>query len=229
MITLCIETATARAGIALTREGRLVAETLQDAPGGLQNRLLLPMLQRLLTDSCLTFSDVDLFACAACPGSFTGIRTGIAAVQGLALAQGKPCIALSSLAMLAMNLPHTGLSICPMLDARKNEVYTALYRVTDHPEVVINDCVAAPADFLSHVSSPTLFLGEGAARYHDLIVKQSGAYAIFAAPFLSVLRPASGCRLAEHLYLSSGGVPPEQLLPTYLRLSEAELSRQSKF
>lgn len=229
MITLCIETATARAGIALTRDGRLVAEILQDAPGGLQNRLLLPLLQRLLSDCRLTVADIDLFACAAGPGSFTGIRTGIAAIQGLALAQKKPSVTVSSLAMLAMNLPHTGLSICPMLDARKNEVYTGLYRVTDYPEVVVSDCVAAPADFLSHVSSPTLFLGEGADRYHDLIVEQIGFHACFAAPFLAVPRPAAGCRLAEQQYLTSGAVPPELLLPTYLRLSEAELSRQSKF
>lgn len=228
MITLCIETATARAGVALTCDGRLVAETLQDAPGGLQNRLLLPLLQRILTDSRLTLADVDLFACAAGPGSFTGIRTGIAAVQGLALAQGKPCIAVSSLAMLAMNAPRTT-AVCPMLDARKNEVYTALYHVTDYPEAVENDCVTPPAAFLRTITSPTLFLGDGADRYRDLLVAHLGTNACFAPPFLSVARPAAACRIAERQFLSSGAVPPEHLLPTYLRLSEAELSRQQKF
>ncbi len=228
MITLCIETASARAGIALTRNGQLVAETLQDAPGGLQNRLLLPLLKQLLSNSSLSIADVDLFACAAGPGSFTGIRTGIAAVQGLALACNKPCVAVSSLAMLAMNLPHIGLSVCPMLDARKNEIYTALYRVTNVPEAVVSDCVTAPADFLRHLTSPTVFLGDGAARYHDLIVEHLGANASFAPSFLSAPRPAAACRLAEIQYLDLGAVQPEQLLPTYLRLSEAELSRQQK-
>lgn len=229
MITLCIETATARVGIALTRDGRLVAEILQDAPAGLQNRLLLPLLKQLLSDNRLTIADIDLFACAAGPGSFTGIRTGIAAIQGLALAQGKPCIAVSSLTMLAMNLPHSDLPICPMLDARKHEVYTALYQVADYPEAVVSDCVTPPEQFLRHVTSPTLFLGDGADRYHDLILQHCGANACFAPTFLSIPRPAAGCRLAENDFLSAVSLRPEQLLPTYLRLSEAELSRQPNF
>ncbi len=228
MICLCIETATARVGIALTSDGKLLAESLLDAPGGRQNALLMPELQHLLDQNNLTINQIDLFACAIGPGSFTGVRTGIAAIQGLALAAGKPCAGVSTLAMLAMNLPHAAYPVCPMLDARKNEVYTGLYQTTDQASQLKHDCVTAPADFLQLLSGPTIFVGDGALRYQELIQQTLGDNALFAPLTHHNLRPSSGCLLAETAFLNGKSVPPEQLLPTYLRLSEAELSRQQK-
>ncbi|MDK9718919.1 MAG: tRNA (adenosine(37)-N6)-threonylcarbamoyltransferase complex dimerization subunit type 1 TsaB [Trichlorobacter sp.] len=228
MICLCIETATARVGMALTRDGRLLAESLLDAPGGQQNKLLMPELQRLLDQNRLTINQVDLFACAVGPGSFTGVRTGIAATQGLALAAGKPCSGISTLAMLAMNLPHAAFQVCPMLDARKNEVYTGLYRTTGRTTQLKEDCVIHPADFLRMISGPTIFVGDGALRYQEMIQQMLGTDAFFAPQTHHVLRPSSGCLLAETAFQNGSSVPPEQLLPSYLRLSEAELSRQQK-
>jgi len=228
VICLCIETATSRVGIALSNNGRLLAESLLDAPGGLQNRLLMPELQHLLDLNNLTINQIDLFACATGPGSFTGVRTGIAATQGLALAAGKPCTGVSTLAMLAMNLPHAAFPVCPMLDARKNEVYTGLYQITDRTTQLKHDCVIPPADFLQLLNGPTIFVGDGALRYQELIQQTLGDNALFAPLTHHVLRPSSGCLLAEAALLNGKTVPPEQLLPTYLRLSEAELSRQQK-
>ena len=228
MICLCIETATARVGVALTSNGRLLSESLLDAPGGQQNALLMPELQRLLGQNNLTINQIDLFACATGPGSFTGVRTGIAAIQGLALAAGKPCTGVSTLAMLAMNLPHAVYPVCPMLDARKNEVYTALYRTSDQAIQLNQDCVIRPADFLQMLSGPTIFVGDGALRYRELIQQTLGDNALFAPSAHHILRPSSGCLLAEAAFQSGLSVPPEQLLPTYLRLSEAELARQQK-
>jgi len=226
MISLFIETATARVGLALTRDGRLLAESLLDAPGGLQTALLMPELQRLLTINNLTADKIDLFACAVGPGSFTGVRTGIAAIQGLALATKKPCIGISTLAMLAMNLPFATSQVCPMLDARKNEVYTALYQITDLPAVVAADCVASPCDFLKKITGPTIFVGDGALRYRELIQRALGDNARFAPLTLNVPRASSGCLLADAAFARNSAAAPEMLVPTYLRLSEAELSRQ---
>lgn len=228
MITLCIETATARVGVALTRDGRLLAETLLDAPGGLQNRLLLPVLQQLLSDCRLTLDQIDLFACAVGPGSFTGIRTGIAAVQGLALAHDKPCLGISTLAMLAMNLSGASYPVCTLLDARKNEVYGACFRVADLPEPLFAETVAPPARILASLTGPTLFAGDGALQYRSLITATLGPNALFTSPVQAVPRPAHGCRLAEAAFAAGNGLRPEQLLPVYLRPSEAELSRQTK-
>lgn len=226
MISLCIETATSRVGVALSRDGRLLAESLLDAPGGLQTALLMPELQRLLAINKLTAEQIDLFACALGPGSFTGVRTGIATIQGLALAAGKPCVGISTLAMLSMNLPHANRQVCPMLDARKNEVYTALYKVTDLPVSVETDCVTSPADFLKKISGPVTFIGDGALRYRSLIHQTLGDNAYFAPLTHHVPRPSSGCLLAEVSLAQNSTVAPEMLLPVYLRLSEAELSRQ---
>lgn len=228
MITLCVETATARTGVALTRDSHLVAESLFDTPGGRQNRLLMPDLQRLLQECGVTADQIDLFACSNGPGSFTGIRTGIAAIQALALAHNKPCVGVSTLAMLAMNLSFAALAVCPMLDARKSEVYTALYQVSDAPQPLLPDTVIAPTDFLSQLDQPTLFVGDGAVRYRDLIQETLGDKAHFAPGPLQVVRASAGCLLAESLHQRGCSLQPEKLLPTYLRLSEAELSRQQK-
>jgi tRNA threonylcarbamoyladenosine biosynthesis protein TsaB len=228
MISLCIETATARVGVALTQNGKLLAETLLDAPGGRQTALLMPELQRLLSTCNLSANQIDLFACAVGPGSFTGVRTGIAATQGLALACGKLCTGVSTLTMLAMNLPHAAYQVCPMLDARKNEVYTALYHVSDYPETIIPDCLKSPADFLITLTGPTIFLGDGALRYRELIQQTLGDKAHFAPLPLHVPRPSAGCLLAEKTFPYGAVIAPELLLPSYMRLSEAELSRQQK-
>mgnify|MGYP001806115976 CR=1 FL=1 len=228
MISLCVETATARVGLALCRDGRLLSESLLDAPGGLQTALLMPELQRLLAINRLTADDVDLFSCAVGPGSFTGVRTGIAAIQGLALAAKKPSVGISTLAMLAMNLPYASCQVCPMLDARKNEVYTALYSVTDLPANLEPDCVTAPADFLNKIQGPVIFIGDGALRYRALIQQTLGDKALFAPLSNHIPRPSSGCLLAEAAFAQHLTVASESLLPVYLRPSEAELSRQHK-
>ncbi len=227
MITLCLETATARIGVALTKDSRLIAETLLDAPGGLQNRLLMPAIERALADSMLHIEQIDLFACAVGPGSFTGVRTGIAAVQGLALALQKPCVGISTLAMLAMNCPQTTLPVYPLLDARKQEVYVGGYHVSTFPACILPDQALAPSTLLERITTPALFLGDGARRYRALIQDTLGELALFAPDTADTIRPSNGCLLAEADYATGNAISPEQLLPRYLRLSEAELSRQN--
>lgn len=228
MLTLFLDTSATAVGIALTRDGNLLAESLVGGGGRLQNSRLLPELERLLTLCGLRPVDIGLFACSTGPGSFTGIRTAVATVQGLALATGAPCIGISSLAHLAMNLPHAALPVCPLLDARKNEVYAGLYRCTELPEPLREDRAVAPELLLDSLEGPTLFLGDGACRYRDLIVTRRGERALFAPDCHHLPRPAAGALLAETMFLKQGGTAPELLLPSYLRLSEAELSRQQK-
>lgn len=228
MLTLFLDTSASSVGIALTRDGNLLAESLVNGGGRLQNCRLLPELERLLIMSDLRAADIDLFACCTGPGSFTGIRTAVATVQGLALATDAPCIGISSLAHLAMNAPHASLPVCPLLDARKNEVYAGLYRCNGLPEPLREDQAIVPELLLSSLEGPTLFLGDGARRYRDLIVSHLGERAVFAPDCHHLPRPAAGALLAEAAFRKHGGIAPENLLPSYLRLSEAELSRQQK-
>lgn len=226
MITLFIDTSTGPGGIALTRDGQLLAESVLNMGGKRQNGWLLPELERLLALCGITTTGIDLFACSTGPGAFTGIRTAVATVQGLALATGKPCIGISSLAQLAMNLPRAAVPVCVMLDARKNEVYCGLYRTDRQPENIIQDQAVRPEAILSQLSGPTLFVGDGAQKYRDLIQNTLTSQAIFADDCHHTPRPACGIVLAEAAFANGLAVPPEQLLPNYLRLSEAELLRQ---
>lgn len=228
MKTLFIETSTGSTGIAITADSRVLAESLIDSPGRRQNSWLLPEIEKLLKYCSLSVSDIDLFACTKGPGSFTGIRTGIATIQGLAFATGKPAVGISSLQMLAMNLSFSKYQICPMFDARKNEVYTAIYRVEDFFEPLLHEKAVNPDDFVSGITGNTIFLGDGAVKYRELIVSKLGSFAHFVPFSHNLPRPACGAYLAESALKCGAESSPEKLLPSYLRLSEAEISRQQK-
>ncbi|MGB4599331.1 MAG: tRNA (adenosine(37)-N6)-threonylcarbamoyltransferase complex dimerization subunit type 1 TsaB [Trichlorobacter sp.] len=228
MITLCLDTTTGPSSVAISRDGQVLAESLLTAPAKRQSAWLLPELERLLTSCVLTIDQIDLFACSIGPGSFTGVRTGVATIQGLALAGAKPCIGISTLALLAGNLPYAAHPVCPMLDARKDEVYAGLYRCTDLPAPLMEDCAMTPAALLKLLDGPIIFLGDGAQRYRNLIAETLGSKAHFAPSAQMAPRASHGIQLVENLYHAGRTKQPEQLLPNYLRQSEAELSRQQK-
>lgn len=228
MLTLCLDTTTGPSSIAISRDGQVLAASVVTAPGKRQNAWLLPELERLLGTCELDSAQIDLFACASGPGSFTGVRTGVATIQGLALAHAKPCVGISSLALLAMQLPYAAHPVCPLLDARKNEVYAGLYHCHPLPQPLRSDCALPPAAFLKQLSGTTIFVGDGAIRYRQLIEELLGERALFAPPSHTIPYAAHGALLAEAAFRHGAASTPEQLLPSYLRLSEAELSRQKK-
>ena len=187
---------------------------------------LAPAIDTLFASAGCTPRDMDAFAVTVGPGAFTGLRVGIALVKGLAIATGKPAIPLSSLALLAMNARERSLPVCPLFDARKGEVYGALYDFAASVDPVIAETAADPADFLSRLEGRVLFLGDGAVRYADLIREIMGDRAEIADPSLHHPRAAAGLGLAQSAFAAGLAVPPAKLLPRYLRLSEAELSRR---
>jgi len=221
---LTIDTSTAVCSVALTCDGKLVAEYLLHQERTLAGRML-ECVDAVLAGGRLAVGDLDGFGVALGPGSFTGLRIGVATVKGLALATGKPAAGFSSLAMLAMNLPWPVHPVCPMFDARKQEVYTALYDCRDELRVVQPDCVLPPADFVRRIDGHAIFVGEGAVRYRQEIEACLGGRAHFAPLVANAPRASSGAQLAEKL-LRRGEVPPlESLSPIYIRPSEAELAR----
>jgi tRNA threonylcarbamoyladenosine biosynthesis protein TsaB len=179
----------------------------------------------VLKGSGLTLEELDGFGVAVGPGSFTGLRVGLATVMGLALAAGKPVAGFSSLSMLAMNLPWASHPVCPMFDARKNEVYTGLYECRDTPVSLMTDRVVTPEQFLELLDGTVIFIGEGAVRYRELIVAILGARALFAPPVVNLPNASAGALLGAEVFARGAGVPPELLAPVYIRPSEAELSR----
>lgn len=232
MNILAIDTSTSLATVAIAVDGQIAAESLLNTNRTLSARIV-PEIERLLTTAGLAIADIDLFASSIGPGSFTGVRGGVATIQGLALALGKPCAGFSSLALLAMNFSLQSTLICPLLDARKSEVYAALYDCSGAiPSPRINDCVLPPAALLDRIAAttlkPVIFVGEGALRYHDQIAEQLGERALFAPFPLHASHASNGTLLALHAFKNGEAGEPSRLLPLYLRASDAEINLASK-
>jgi tRNA threonylcarbamoyladenosine biosynthesis protein TsaB len=224
MKLLTIDTSTTACSVALSVNGELVAEQLSNRGRTLSARLL-DCVDLLLNGAGLGVGDLDGFGVALGPGSFTGLRVGIATIKGLALAVGKPVAGFSSLAMLAMNLPWASHPVCPMFDARKKEVYAGCYECRDLPHSRFPDSVLPPEAFLDRITGPAIFVGEGAVRYRELIRTRLGEKALFAPTSAHLPRASAGALLAGDLFDRGEAVSPELLLPVYIRPSEAELAR----
>ena len=229
MRILSLDTSTSLASVALVMDERIVAESIFTCDRTLSGRLM-PEVERLLALGGLSAGDIDLFAAAIGPGSFTGVRCGVATVQGLSLATDRPCTGFSTLAMLAMNFPFSSLPVCPLLDARKGEVYAGLYDCSAPiPSPLIDDCVIPPERLLDRLAGLTdttvIFAGEGAVRYHDAIAARMGERAVFAPFPHNSGRAGNGALLARSAFEHGRAFSdPSRLLPVYIRPSEAELA-----
>lgn len=228
MKLLTIDTSTNACSVAVTIDDRLVAELLVNVSAQQSSRVI-EAVDTALTYARVPVEDIDGFGVALGPGSFTGVRIGVATVKGLALAYGKPVVGFSSLAMLAMNVPSPNIPVCPMFDARKKEVYAAVYQWQDGPVPLVADCVMAPALFMEKVTGPTVFVGEGALAYRNLIAERLGTDALF--PPFSCHQPsaARGACLARQALLKGETIPLHGLVPVYIRPSEAELAKMAKY
>ena len=232
MKILAIDTSTSMATVAIAVGERIAAESVFSTDRTLSARLI-PEIGRLLELAGVAVTDIDLFAASTGPGSFTGVRGGVATAQGLALAGGKACVGFSSLTLLAMNFPLAAHPVCSLLDARKSEVYGALFDCSGTiPEAQIRDCVLPPERFLDLLcettSDPVVFCGDGALRYHDLIAGRMGRQALFAHFPLNTTHASNGALLALHAFRNGEVLEPSRLLPTYLRASDAEINRSPK-
>ena len=126
MKVLALESSAGIAGVALLEDEKILYLS-EDVLGHTHSETLLPMIAECLERHGLEPKDVDLFACAAGPGSYTGVRIGVATVKGLASGSGKPCIGVSSLEALAHNCTDLEGVLCPVMDARRDQMYTALF------------------------------------------------------------------------------------------------------
>ena len=126
MIILSLDSTSPYSSVALTKSGRVLGHTFLDS-GNTHSETLLPSVISLLDSNHLHSDDVDLFACSAGPGSFTGVRIGVSLLKGLCSGKGKPCVGVSTLEALAENLPYENALLCPVMDARRSQVYNALF------------------------------------------------------------------------------------------------------
>jgi len=224
MHTLAIECATKSVGLALLDEGDVHAE-LYLRLGRHHAEVLLPALDRLLVMAGLTPECLDLLACTVGPGSFTGLRIGVSTIKGLALATGKPIVGVSTLEVLAMNALPSPRLICPMLDARKNQVYAGLYRMgpDDLPAAEQPDRLTTVPDLLKELAEEEIvFLGDGALRYERLIRETIKARAILCGSSHQRLMASALGLIGLRQYRKGAVMNTATCTPRYLRLSEAE-------
>lgn len=225
MIILSIDTATNVYSIALAEDETVLAEGCGDA-GPATSAKIPGEIESLLKSCQLDIKAVDAFAVTVGPGAFTGVRVGIALVKGLAYSTGKPVIPLTSLELLALNAKNSEIPVCPMFDARKSEVYTALYGFNGGMKLLRPETAIAPADFLAQLAGATLFIGDGAVRYRELIVESLGSCALFAEEHLHRPNASAGAALVLSRFNTGRTVSCVELAPRYLRLSEAELNKK---
>jgi tRNA threonylcarbamoyladenosine biosynthesis protein TsaB len=224
MLTLALECATKTVGIALLKEEEVQAE-LYLSLGRHHAEVLLPAIDRLLLLAGLTPKDLDLLACTVGPGSFTGLRIGVSTVKGLALATGRPIVGVSTLEVLAQNAIPSSHLICPMLDARKNQVYTGLYRMGPDtlPIAVRPEALTDVAQFLQKLDQEEIiFLGDGAIR-HEQLIRETGKNRTILSKYgrQRLMAYAVGL-IGLQRYRNGNIVNPLTFSPRYFRLSEAE-------
>jgi tRNA threonylcarbamoyladenosine biosynthesis protein TsaB len=222
MRLLALETATLAGGAALLDDGRLVGESRLDIALTHSERLM-AMVDRLLQDCGWEASSLRGLAVSIGPGSFTGLRVGAATAKGLALALDLPIAPVPTLDALAATLPFADAPVCPLLEARKGEVYCSLYRWSGTAMVREWDYLALPpAEAAARLAAPVIVLGDGVAACRPHLGRL-GAGLREAPQVQSRPSPAVVGALGHAMLTTGGGIAPERLAPLYLRPSEAEL------
>ncbi len=187
--------------------------------------MLLPMLDVQLKPLGLTLDDIDLFAVSVGPGSFTGVRVGVSTVKGLAF-DGKPCVAVSSLEALAENLRGVDELVVPVMDARRSQLYTAIFR---DGERLMDDSLITAAELnakLNEIGGTVRFVGDGYKVARTLIDYPNIAE---TPEFCRYQNAASVAAVGYRMYLDGRGVmSAAELAPLYLRASQAERERNER-
>lgn len=223
MKILAIESATKVASVALWEDHLLCEMTLTDQLT--HSQTLLPMIEAVLIRSNVEIDEVDAFAIDVGPGSFTGIRIGICTANALALAKKKPVIAVNSPSILATKLPFFNGVICPLIDARNDQVFAGLFQ-NDFGEIqsLCELFAGSIVDYLGKLplDQLALFIGDGAAAQQRVIKQRLGERAIFAPSHLSFLDARSCAYLAQIELEKNNGIGTKKAMPLYLRKTQAE-------
>ncbi len=228
MKILALDSTALTATVALCEDSRLLGEyTIQN--GNTHSETLLPMIESVLHFFEMRPDDIDLFASSAGPGSFTGVRIGAATVKGLAFHTQKPCIGVSTLQALAYNLTLVNGLICPVMNARRKQVYTALFRCENGALTrLMEDSAIAitelDARLAAYGGEPVYLVGDGYDITKELLthpsydtperLRHQSAYAV--------------AQIANELYCSGVYTTDSEMAPTYLRPSQAERERAER-
>lgn len=228
MRILAMDTATKSCSVAVAEKETILRE-ITNVSEQTHSKHLLEMVHAVIEESGLTLSELDGFAITKGPGSFTGLRIGISSIKGLALAVNRPVVGISSLQALAQQIGTTSHLICPLIDARKGEVYTSIYRYGKQALIsVLEERALAPYEAVRNINSPCIFVGSGAVLYRDFIMDMLGDLACFASEDRHIIQASTVAYLGLKRFESGDAGEVTDLVPYYIRKSDAELNLSRK-
>lgn len=224
MKILAFDSSAVSASVALVEDGKLLAESYLNV-GLTHSATLMPMTQQLLQASNCKLEDVDALAVSAGPGSFTGLRIAVSCVKGIAAALNKKCVAVSTLEAMACNLPPIGeFTICAVMDARCKQFYNALFKVQNGKITRLCDDRAIMVDKLGeelkNISGDIVLVGDGSPLAFSMLADNNNVK--LPPDNLRFQKASSVAAAAIKKYNNNETVSAAALMPSYLRLSQAE-------
>lgn len=230
MRILAVDTATNIASVAITEDDTIIGEYSCNK-GKTHSQRLMPMVSHLLETTGLSAAEFDAYAASVGPGSFTGLRIGVTTIKAMAYAAQKPVISVHTLDALAYNLPLSHDLICPVLDARNSQVFTAVYRFIDSKLDRLTDYlgvhVSELAGILKQMEGDVSFLGDASKLHKDFFTAQLGDRVKLVPGNCQLPRAASVALRAYDLYLQGEQESCFDAVPFYLRKSQAEREKEN--
>lgn len=226
MILLGLSSSSQAATAAILRDGELLCEYTQNQ-NKTQSVKMLPMIERMLKDVALTLSDVDVVVCDVGPGSFTGVRIGVATARGIADALGLDCVSVNSLACLYQNVAHFSGRVFSLIFAREDECFLAVY---ENGEEVVAPCVMTVSEIAklaNEKTAPCIFVGDGAVKNKPFF-EQNVSGAVFATGRQNMILASSLLEAGAKKLETHGATTSEGLMPLYLRASQAEREYEAR-
>ena len=231
MLILAMDSTAIVGSVALCNDEQLLAEFTVNI-GHTHSETLLPMVESVLRTCGMSVRDIDLFACTAGPGSFTGVRIGAATLKGIAFGRSKPCVGVSTLESLATNAIAFDGVICPAMNARRSQVYNALFscekgtltRLCDDRALAISEL----GEELASIDKPIYLVGDGAELVYNALKCTLGERLILLPERLVNQSGYSTALCALTLYRQGVFETDAELSPVYLRPSQAERMRMEK-
>ncbi|MDB4470757.1 tRNA (adenosine(37)-N6)-threonylcarbamoyltransferase complex dimerization subunit type 1 TsaB [Deltaproteobacteria bacterium] len=225
---LAVDSSSMVGSVALCQGETLIAESVLNVRCTHSEKLL-GQIDLLLAEAGWQLQDLDLLVAVTGPGSFTGLRIGIATIKGLAQVLDKPVVGISSLQMLAMNLPLSTVPICVFMDARKKEVYSQLFSWTPEGPVAQGDAQVVPPDLLlQQIDQQVALVGDGVPLYRQQIEEILADNALLPIASAHQPRASQAAWLGWRALVNDEVSTVAELLPIYIRPSDAELSQKKK-
>lgn len=228
MLILSVDSSATPASVCLY-DGKVIAEYYINTKLT-HSQTLVAMIESVLKVTDTRVEDIDLFAVNSGPGSFTGVRIGVSAVKGMAYAQDKPCAAVSTLNSMAYNCIADNAVVCACMDARRQQVYNALFRIENGRVQRLGEDRAIEIDALcqelKHLESKVILVGDGAELVYNSLTELNDI--VLAPPNLRFQRASSVAMIACEMEKEGKTISAAALMPSYLRLSQAERERMEK-